>query len=138
MKWTGVGPELFNVRVDLVAPDGDAHRVTRASEALIRRLPFTNGNGRALAGADQGRGHEDEAVVGLTFLVRAVGFGAAAELAVETARAAGAEAGVGDRVYDVVLVPEESLTMAESDRYVPIAEPAVRPVPPPGRRGSPA
>ncbi len=122
VKWTGEGRSLFSVRVDLVAPDEDAGWGERAFDALIKRLPFTSGTGRALAGADQGRGHEGVPVVGLTFLLRATNFGEAADLAVETAVAAGEEAGVGNRVYDVVMVPEDSLVLPESERTIPIPD----------------
>ena len=122
MKWTGEGDSLFSVRVDLVAPDEDARWTQRAYDALIPRLQFTNGTGRTLAGADQGRGHEGVPIVGLTFSLRATNFGAAADLAVETAVAAGEEAGVGNRIYDLVLVPEDSLVLSESERTIPIPD----------------
>jgi len=109
---------LFSVRVDLVAPDGSSHWVAALADALIALLPFGDGPPH-LAGVDQGRGHEGGPVIGLTFLVRAVSFADAARTAVETATAAGADAGAGSRMYDVVLVPEEGFTPPETARRIP-------------------
>lgn len=122
MKWVGVGPELFSVRVDLVAPDGDSQWVGLLADALIRQLPFGDGRDRAFAGVDQGRGHEGSPVVGLTFMVRATDFGGAAQQAIDTALAAGADAGLRGRVYDVVLVPEDALVLPEAEREIPMPD----------------
>lgn len=122
MRWIGQGAQLYSVRVDLIAPDDSSRWVTPVADALKARLPFSNGTERALAGVDQGRGHEGSAVVGLTFLLRADDLGAAASLAVETARAAGTDAGVAGRVFDVVLVPEDSLVLPEAERLIPMPD----------------
>jgi hypothetical protein len=91
MRWIGEGTELYSVRVDLVAPDDDHRWVSTAADALVQRLPFDSGGPSTLVGVDQGLGHEGLPVVGLTFLLRASGFGDAARLAVATATAAGAD-----------------------------------------------
>lgn len=122
MKWIGEGAELFSVRVDLVAPDGTNRWVTPVAEALVERLVFSGGTERSLAGVDQGRGHEGAPVVGLTFLLRADDFAGAATLAVETACAAGADAGVTGPVYDVVLVPEETVVLPPEERVIPMPD----------------
>lgn len=122
VKWIGEGAELFSVRVDLVAPDETSRWVTPVAEALTERLVFSGGTERSLAGVDQGRGHEGVPVVGLTFLLRADDFAGAARLAVETASAAGSDAGVTGRVYDVVLVPEETLTLPAEERVIPMPD----------------
>ena len=122
MRWVGKGPELFSVRVDLMAPDDDGRWVSLVAESLERRLPSTNGSDRALIGVDQGRGHEGAPVIGLTFLLRASDFGGAARLAVDTAVAAGADVGITGRVYDVVLVPEETLVLPEAERHIPMPD----------------
>jgi hypothetical protein len=122
VKWVGEGPELFSARVDLTAPDDDARWVRLVAASLMQRLPFSNGTGRALIGVDQGRGHEDAPVVGLTFLLRATDFAGAARLAVETAVAAGADAGLTGKVYDVVLVPEDALVLPEEERRIPMPD----------------
>jgi hypothetical protein len=105
-----------------MAPDDDGRWVSLVTESLKGRLPFSNGSDRALIGVDQGRGHEGAPVVGLTFLLRAWDFGGAARLAVETAVAAGAEAGLTGRVYDVVLVPEDTLLLPEDERRIPMPD----------------
>jgi len=122
MRWVGEGAEFFSVRVDLIAPDDSARWVTPVAEALQARLPFSNGSERALIGVDQGRGHEGSPVVGLTFMLRADDFSSAAQLAVETARAAGADVGVSGRVFDVVLVPEDTLELPDSERIIPMPD----------------
>lgn len=122
VRWIGDGDQLFSVRVDLIAPDDTSTWVTPVATALKERLPFTNGSDRALVGVDQGRGHEGSPVVGLTFLLRADGFGPAADLAVETARSAAAEAGVTGGVYDVVLVPEQTVVLPEGELSIPMAD----------------
>ena len=122
MRWAGNGAALFSVRVDLIAPDDTTPWITAVAEALKARLPFSNGTDRALVGVDQGRGHEGFPVVGMTFLVRADNFGAAADLAVDTARAAAADAGVMGRVYDVVLVPEDTLVLPDGERAIPMPD----------------
>jgi hypothetical protein len=48
-------------------------------------------------------------VIGLVFWVRADDVGRAASLAVETARRAGSESGVGTELYDVVVIPSASV-----------------------------
>jgi hypothetical protein len=122
VRWVGDGVQLFNVRVDLVAADDSGRWVAPLATALEARLPHSDGAARALAGVDQGRGHEGSPVVGLTFLLRADDFGAAANLAVETANAASADAGMSGRVYDVVLVPEDSLVLPESECVIPMPD----------------
>ena len=122
MRWIGEGAQLFSVRVDLVAPDDSSRWVTLVADALRARLPFSNGTDCGLAGVDQGRDIEGSPVVGLTFLLRADDIAAAANLAVETARAAGVDAGVAGRVFDVVLVPEDSLVLPEEERFIPMPD----------------
>ncbi len=122
MRWVGDGPELFSVRVDLVAPDADGHSVGLLADAVIRQLPFGNGGDRDLVGVDQGRGHEGSPVIGLTFMVRGMDYGSAAQLAVDTALAAGADAGMPGRVYDVVLVPEDALAIPAAEREIPMPD----------------
>jgi hypothetical protein len=92
------------------------------AEALVALLPHTNGTDRSLVGVDQRRGHEGSPVAGLTFMLRADGYGPAAELAVATAQAAGAAAGVTGRVFDVVLVPEDTFVLPESERDIPMPD----------------
>jgi hypothetical protein len=58
-------------------------------------------------------------VVGLTFMVRASGFGAAANLAVEAALAAASDVGVHGPVYDVVLAPEDPSALGTKARFIP-------------------
>jgi hypothetical protein len=48
-------------------------------------------------------------VIGLVFWVRADEVGEAARLAVETARRAGAESGVGPELYDVIVSPSTAV-----------------------------
>lgn len=122
MRWIGEGTELYSVRVDLVAPDDDHRWVSTAADALVQRLPFDSGGPSTLVGVDQGLGHEGLPVVGLTFLLRASGFGDAARLAVATATVAGADAGIAGHVYDVVLVPEDTLVLPVSERTIPMPD----------------
>jgi hypothetical protein len=78
---------------------------------MLRQLPFDDGAARAGGGvaADQGRGIEGRPVVGLTFWVRANDVGDAANTAVEAARRAGMESGVGSELYDVVVIPSPAV-----------------------------
>jgi len=93
MKWVGEGPELFSVRVGVIAPDDDSRWVKLIAGALNSRLPFHDPAVVGGPAGDQGRGHEGSPVVGLTFMVRASNFGDAAQLAVETALAAASAVG---------------------------------------------
>jgi hypothetical protein len=119
MRWIGEGPELFSVRVDVIAPDDDDRWFQLVAGALNSRLPFRDPAVVGGPAGDQGRGHEGSAVVGLTFMVRALDFGAAANLAVETALAAASDVGVSGPVYDVVLVPENPQTLGTAARFIP-------------------
>jgi hypothetical protein len=64
---------------------------------------------------DQGTGVEGQAVIGLSFWVRADDLGGAALTALETARRAGAAAEVGPDYYDVSLVPRSSVVVPEAE-----------------------
>jgi hypothetical protein len=99
------------VRVDLFAPDSEGGRVPAVHEALQRELTETDGAARPWgdSAADQGRGIEGRPVIGLVFWVHADEAGPAASLAVETARRAGAESGVGPKVFDVIVSPSTSV-----------------------------
>jgi hypothetical protein len=119
MRWIGEGPELFSVRVDVVAPDDDDRWFQLVAGALNSRLPFRDPAVVGGPAGDQGRGHEGSPVVGLTFMVRASDFGAAANLAVETALAAASDVGVSGPVYDVVLVPENPRTLGTAATFIP-------------------
>ena len=123
MHWVGDGSELWRVRVDLFAPDSDSGRVPASHEALQRELTETDGAARPWgdSAADQGRGIEGRPVIGLVFWVRADEVGQAASLAVEAARRAGAESGVGPELFDVSVFPSSSVrTPGEADpAYLP-------------------
>jgi hypothetical protein len=62
-----------------------------------------------LSGIHRVRVVEGDAVVGLSFWVRADEVGAAATLAVETARRAGAQSGVGPELSAVSVFPSTSV-----------------------------
>jgi hypothetical protein len=111
VDWVGEGSELWRVRVDLFAPDPYDHHVPKTFQALQLELTGTDGAARASgdSAADQGRGIEGRPVIGLVFWVRADDVGKAASLAVETARHAGTESGVGTELYDVVVIPSTSV-----------------------------
>jgi hypothetical protein len=119
MRWVGDGPELFSVRVDVIAPDDDDRWVKLIAGALNSRLPFRDPAVVGGPAGDQGRGHEGSPVVGLKFMLRASDFGEAAKVAVETALAAASDVGVPGPVYDVVLVPENPQTLGTAARFIP-------------------
>ena len=58
-------------------------------------------------------------MIGLIFWVRADDVGQAASLAVDTARRAGVESGVGAELYDVVVLPEASVARRDNAEYPP-------------------
>ena len=111
MHWVGRGSELWRVRVDQFAADGASDRVSATHQALQRELTETDGAVRPWgdSAADHGRGIEGQPVIGLVFWVRADEVGQAASLAVETARRAGAETGVGPELFDVSVFPSTSV-----------------------------
>jgi hypothetical protein len=119
MRWVGGGIELWRVRVDLFAADRDGARVAAAHEALRRELTASDDEaGRPGGiGADQGTGIEGRPVVGLLFWVRADDVGQAASVAVEVARRAGADSGLGTDVYDVVVIPETAVARPDDPAY---------------------
>lgn len=118
MGVAGDGPDLWHVRVDLIAPDGDGSRVGPVAEALRADLPGEDEGPELGAGVDQGIGVEGQPVLGLTFWVRAVDVGAAAMTALETARRAGSVVGVGPAYYDVSLVPQDAVVVSWEDHEV--------------------
>jgi len=112
MRWAGEGSELWRVRVDLFAIDDDRRRVAEVTDALRGLLRSGDDDASSdLIGVDQGTGVSDRHVVGMTFWVRADDVGGAAETAVETARRAGANSGVGPELYDVVVIPRTSVAL---------------------------
>jgi hypothetical protein len=123
VHWVGDGSELWRVRVDLFAPDSESGRVPATHQALQRELTETDGAARPWgdSAADQGRGIEGRSAIGLVFWVRADDVGQAASLAVDTARRAGAESGVGPELYEVIVLPSTSVRWAgEGDpAYLP-------------------
>ena len=125
MHWVGDGSELWRVRVDLFAPDSESERVPATHQALQRELTETDGAARPWgdSAADQGRGIEGRPVVGLVFWVRADEVGQAANLAVETARRAGAESEVGPELFGVIVSPSTAV------RYPGEGDPAYMPKP---------
>jgi hypothetical protein len=123
MRWVGHGSELWRVRVDLFTADSDSGRVPTTHQALQRELIETDGAARPWgdSAADQGRGVEGDPVVGLSFWVRADELGAAASLAVQTARRAGAKSGVGPELFAVSVFPSTSVRSpgAADPAYLP-------------------
>ena len=123
MRWAGDGSELWRVRVDLFATDGDASRVAAASRALRGLLASGDDDTSTdLIGADQGCGVTDRPVVGLLFWVRADDVGRAAHTAVEVARQAGASSGVGPELYDVVVIPRGAVALPNDPSYPPMPD----------------
>jgi hypothetical protein len=124
MRWVGDGMQLWRVRVDLFAPDQNGAHVAAAHEALQRQLTTSDDEaGRpGEVGADQGTGIEGRPVVGLSFWVRADDVGQAAGVAVEAARRAGADSGVGSDLYDVVVIPDAAVTRPNDPAYPPMPD----------------
>ena len=61
-------------------------------------------------------------MIGLSFWVRADDVGQAARTAVETARRAGADSGVGTDLYDVVVIPNAAVTRPDDPAYPPMPD----------------
>lgn len=116
MRWIGDGLNLWRVRVDLFAADDRGNRVSACATELDRLLIGDDGSGGG-TGADQGLGVAGKPVVGLLFWVRADDVGSAAVLAVETARLAGRPHGVGPRLYDVTVIPEDAVALPGDATY---------------------
>jgi hypothetical protein len=118
MRWAGEGSELWRVRVDLFAVDDDGRRVAEITDALRGLLLSKDDDASSdFIGADQGEGVSDRHVVGVTFWVRADDVGGAAKAAVETARRAGANCGVGPELYDVVVIPRAAVALPTEPDY---------------------
>jgi hypothetical protein len=118
MRWVGNGSDLWRVRVDLFAEDHSGARVAAAHQALQCQL--TSDDAAEAAGdvaADQGLGVEGRPVVGLLFWVRADEVGLAARTAVETARRAGTDSGIGTELYDVVVIPSAAVARPTDPEY---------------------
>jgi hypothetical protein len=118
MRWVGNGSHLWRVRVDLFAEDAGGARVAAAHQALQRQL--TSADAAETPGdvaADQGLGVEGRPVVGLLFWVRTDEVGLAARTAVETARRAGTDSGVGTELYDVVVIPSAAVARPTDPKY---------------------
>jgi len=120
MRWVGTGTQLYRVRVDLFAADEASWRVSTVFATLKTLLidgdrEFARGD----CGADQGTGVAGEPVVGLGFWVRADDVGGAADIALATARAAGAEHGAGPGFFGVTVVPREAVRMPDDPMYAP-------------------
>ncbi len=116
MRWIGEGSNLWRVRVDLFAADGDGSRVSKCAHDLDQLLTGDDGT-RGGSMADQGLGVEGFPVIGLLFWVRADDVGDAALLAVETARLAGSSHDVGPRLYDVTVIPEDAVAIPHDPSY---------------------
>jgi hypothetical protein len=68
-------------------------------------------------GGDQGDGATGRPVVGLTFWVRAEDVGEAAVRALDLARRAGENHGVGPELYDVVVIPSAAVVSPDDPEY---------------------
>ncbi len=119
---TGSGTALWRVRVDLFARDGDGRRVSGAVGTLREVLEDDGDPTHADVGGDQGLGVTMRPVVGLLFWVRADDVGGAAATAVETARRAGADHGVGPELYDVTVIPREAVARPGDVHYPPMPD----------------
>jgi hypothetical protein len=124
MRWVGDGSELWRVRVDLFAPDREAARVAETHHALQLLLTASDDAARrpGEAAADQGTGIAGRPVIGLSFWVRADDVGQAARIAVETARRAGDDSGVGNDLYDVVVIPNAAVARPNDPAYPPMPD----------------
>jgi hypothetical protein len=122
MRWVGEGSELWHVRVDLLAPDDDSSRVSDARRSLLRLLVETDGGAGYQAAVDQGTGVEGQAVLGLSFWVRADDVGSAATVALSTARSAAAGGLAGPEFYDVVVVPRSAVRVPEDEHHLPMPD----------------
>ena len=121
MRWAGVGSGLWRVRVDLFAERQDPRRqINRVAERLKNLLPTNDGDPKLDIGLDQGTGATGRPVVGLLFWVRADDVGGAAVTAVEVARRAGENEGVGPELYDVVVIPRAAVVLPNDPRYPPM------------------
>src|SRR6266480_4419931 len=110
MRWAGEGSELWRVRVDLFSPDADSRLVSVVARSLESLLTGDDRDADDHSyGVDQGLGITERPVLGLVFWVRADDVGAAAARAVEVARDAGGAAGVGPDLYDVTVIPRDSV-----------------------------
>ena len=108
---------MWRVRVDLFADDGDGHRMSACVEELRGRLSPVGDDAYSDVGGDQGTGATDRPVVGLLFWVRADGVGDAADIALEAARDAGRNHGVGPELYDVVVIPRDAVVSPGDPNY---------------------
>jgi hypothetical protein len=124
MRWVGDGSELWRVRVDLFAPDREAVLVAQAHHALQRQLTASDDAATrpGEVAADQGTGVAGRSVIGLSFWVRADDVGQAASIAVETARRAGADSGIGNDLYDVVVIPNAAVARPDDPAYPPMPD----------------
>lgn len=86
-------------------------------EALRAALASDGAPAVGAVGADQGLGVTSRPVVGLLFWVRADDVGAAATVAVEAARRAGANHGVGPDLYDVTVIPRQAVALPGDPLY---------------------
>jgi len=118
VRHAGSGTELWRVRVDLFAEEGDGHRVQACADALSTLLSDGTGEEGSSLGVDQGVGDEGRPVVGLLFWVMADDVGGAASTAVEVARLAGKGNGVGPGLYDVTVIPSDAV-VAPGDALYP-------------------
>ena len=122
MLFVGKGRELWHCRVDLIAPDDDGRRVSRAAQGLRPLLRGENTGPGHGYGVDQGKGDEGQPVLGLTFWVKADEVGPAASTALATARQAGASADAGPEYYNVTLVPRSAILMRADDHAIDMAD----------------
>lgn len=112
--------ELWRVRVDLFAQDGDSSRVACAASQL--RVALVGIGQDPEVAADQGHGVADRPVVGLLFWLRASDVGSAANLSYELAIKAGMECGVGPDLYDLTLVPAKAFVLPAAAHDPPMPD----------------
>jgi hypothetical protein len=104
--------------VDLIAIDAAGHRVGAVAESLRALLESDGSDGeRGEVGVDQGTGAARQPVIGMSFWVRADDVGSAASVAVETGVRAGASHGAGPALYDVTVIPRDSVVLPDDPHY---------------------
>jgi hypothetical protein len=121
VRVVGQGAALWRGRVELFAEDDSAHRVGAGAISLEQLLPHDDGGALPGIGADHGvdQGIGDAAwpVVAFLFWVYADDLGRAALTAVDFARLAGRDVGVGPRLYKVTVLPADAVARPDDPLY---------------------
>jgi hypothetical protein len=121
MRWAGHGAELWRVRLDLYAEPVERRQsdavvtvAKRLKDLMTSKDDVPSGSDIAV---DLGTPAAPRPTIGMRFWVKADDVGGAAITALDIARQAGRDAGVGPELYEIAVTPRAAVVLPDDPGY---------------------